>query len=200
MNMPNNTDLKALWNRQASPVPDSKEIYARANSYKKNQTITLVRMNVLLILTSVFIIWVVWTAKPQMLSTKIGTVMVIMAMVIHLAVYNRIIPLLKKVNDHTNINEYLQNLLKLKAKQRFLQTTMTNLYYVLLSSGMFLYMMEYTGRMKSAWSIVTYGLTFSWIVFSWFYFRRRAIKKHEQAINELIEKFEGLEKQLRSEP
>lgn len=195
--MDSNTDLKELWKRQSGPVPNSKEIFDKANKYKKSQIITLVRTNVLLVLTSVFIIWVVYNARPQMLSTKIGTIMVIMAMVIYLAVYNQIIPLLKKVNDNANINDYLQNLLKLKAKQRFLLTTMTNLYYVLLSAGMFLYMMEYTGRMKSAWSIVTYGLTFSWIIFSWFYFRKRAIRKHEKAMNELIEKFEELERQLK---
>jgi hypothetical protein len=196
MNMASNVNLKELWNRQTGPIPDSKEIFDKANKYKKRHLNILIRTNILLVLTSLFITWVVYAAQPQMISTKIGTVLVIIAMTIYLAVYNRMIPLLRKVNDDTSSHEYLQNLLKLNTKQKFLQTTMTNVYYILLSAGIFLYMIEYALRMKLVWGIVTYALTFAWLIFSWFYFRAKAIKKQERAINELIEKFEVLEKQL----
>ncbi len=194
--MDSNTDLKELWSRQAGTVPDSKEIFEKANKYKKEHMMLLIRTNILLVLTSAFIAWVVYSARPQMISTRIGSVLVIMAMLVYLGVYNRMIPLLKNVSHDTSSQEYLQNLLKLNAKQKFLQSTMMNMYYILLSTGVFLYMIEYVLKMKAVWGILTYVLTFAWLVFSWFYFRKRAIRKQEKAMNELIEKFGDLERQL----
>jgi hypothetical protein len=196
MNMPDNVNLKELWGRQAGTMPDTKEIFAKANRYKKKHLLKLLFTNGLLALTTAYITWIIIHYQPAMPSTRIGALLVIMAMIIYLLAYNRMIPLLLKANNNNNVNEYLKNLLKLNVKQKFLQTTMMNLYFILLSAGMFLYLIEFTLRMKLLWGILTYVLTFGWVVFSWFYFRAKAIRKQQKTMNELIEKFENLSKQL----
>jgi len=101
-----------------------------------------------------------------------------------------------KIGYEINSNEYLKQLLKLKAKQLFLQSTMLNIYFILLSTGICMYMYEYTSRMTFLWAVISYGLTLLWIAVNWFYFRPRTIKKQQTKINELISKFEKLSQQL----
>ncbi len=92
--------------------------------------------------------------------------------------------------------DYLQQLLSLKRKQQFLQGIMTNLYFILLSTGLFLYMIEYTMRMKLSMGIVCYAITAGWIAFNWFYIKPKTIRKQREKIDGLINKFTLLTKQL----
>lgn len=103
---------------------------------------------------------------------------------------------LKSNNYEMDTLHYLQQLLKLKAKQLFLQTTILNVYFILLSLGICLYMYEYTYRMTMLWATVIYGVTLSWIALNWFVFRPLTIRKQQKILNELIEKFEKINNQL----
>jgi hypothetical protein len=71
-----------------------------------------------------------------------------------------------------------------------------NLYFILLSIGIGLYMYEYTSRMKPIWGIVTYGITFIWILFNWFYLRPKQINKQKAKLDTIISKFEMVSNQL----
>lgn len=99
--------------------------------------------------------------------------------------------------DNTkNNNDYLQTLMTLKTKQKYMQTTMLGFYFITLSIGICLYMYEYTSRMTTVWAIFTYLITLMWIGFNWFYLRPKTIKKQQTKLNELISKFGNLNKQL----
>lgn len=101
-----------------------------------------------------------------------------------------------KADYSISSNEYLQQLLKLQARQLFLQTTIMNGYFILLSAGLFLYMLEYAGRMHWPAALACYVITFAWIAFNWFYFRPKTIRKQQAKLKELIGKYELLNKQL----
>ena len=73
---------------------------------------------------------------------------------------------------------------------------MLNIYCILLSAGLFLYLIEYTLRMELIWAIASYAVTFLLIVIVWFDFRLRKIKKQQAIINGLIVKLEVLDRQL----
>ncbi|MBL4716740.1 MAG: hypothetical protein JKX95_08900 [Bacteroidia bacterium] len=197
--MNNKDDFKELWSKQESSlIPDTKDIIDKASQFKKKKLFELYVMNILLALTSIFIIWIWYYYQPEMITTKIGIVLTIVAMFSYLVVYNKIFPLLKQVDSQINSSQYLNQLLKLKEKQLFLQKTMLSLYFALLSTGLGLYMIEYATRMTFIWACFTYGITFTWIAFNWFYLRPRSMKKQQRKINELINKFENLHKQFQS--
>ncbi|HNF48990.1 MAG TPA: hypothetical protein PLF48_06390, partial [Chitinophagales bacterium] len=90
----------------------------------------------------------------------------------------------------------LDNLLALKRKQQQLQTTILNLYFILLSSGILLYMIEPSLRMTVFWRIMSYALSIIWFLFCWFYLRPRQTKKQQSKLDELIKKYELLQSQL----
>ena len=194
--MNDSTDLKALWRRQESVMPDIESVFEKAKQYKKKNLIKLLATNLLLLATSVFIGCIWYFCQPQMLTTKIGISLVILAMAIYMVVYNQMLPLLLNAGDTNDTSHYLKNLFKIKAQQKFLLTTMLNLYYLMLSTGIFLYLLEFAPLTLNVWSVVVYTLSFGWILFSWFYFRKKEMKKREKTIDELINKFEAIERQL----
>ncbi|MCT2562474.1 hypothetical protein [Chryseobacterium herbae] len=195
--MATNIDFKNLWKQQTAEKPSIEELLGRLKKFKNENLRKLLITNVLLILTSLFIGFIWYYYQPQLISTKIGIVLVILAMVIFLFAYNKLFSPIYKLDSTQTNAEYLQSLYSLKSKQKFMQTTMLNLYFIMLFAGISLYMYEYASRMEMIYAVLTYGLTFLWIAFNWFYLRPKTIKKQQEKLNGLINKFEEINEQLK---
>ena len=194
--MIDNINFKDLWAKQTYIVPNPENLIADIKKMKESNLRKLVFTNLLLIATSIFII-IIWAYyQPQLLTTKIGIILIILAMVIFLFAYNKSLSLFKNHSNSQSNSDYLKNLLAIKAKQKFMETTMLNLYFILLSLGIGLYMYEYASRMKPIWGIVTYAITFIWILFNWFYLRPKQINKQRAKLDAIISKFEMVNNQL----
>lgn len=195
--MDNSTiDFTAIWQQRKADQPNIDELLNKFNRFKKNNLKKLIISNVLLITTIVFTILIWYKYQPQYLTTKIGIVLVILAMIIFLLVYNKQFSSFNKIDDTQTINDYLKSLTELKTKQKYIQTTMLSLYFIMLSLGIGLYLYEYTLMMTIFWTIFVYGITLTWIGFNWFYIRPKIIKKQQVKLDELINTFEAVKKQL----
>lgn len=192
----NNIDFKDLWKQQSLSPPNMEELMARLKQFKKAGLRSLWKTNILLFATAVFIIFIWYYYQPQFISTKIGIVLVILAMIMYVVVYNGLLRIYKDIDTTQTNQEYLQKLILIKRKQQFMQSTVLSWYFVLLLSGICLYMYEYVSRMTVFYALVTYGITLLWIGLNWFYLRPKQIKKNQEKINELIVKFEDINKQL----
>lgn len=197
--MENNIDFKNLWKQQAVTPPDIQDLFTKLKHFKRVSMRKLIITNVLLIATSVFILFIWYRFQPEFISTKIGIVLVILAMVIYLFVYNKLAVFFKTIDDTQSNSEYLKKLISIKAKQHFLQSTMLSVYFIMLGLGLSLYMYEYASRMTILWAIVTYAVTLGWIGFTWFYLRPKEIKKEQTRVNNLIAKFEAVNEQLNAD-
>lgn len=195
--MENNIDLKALWNQQPVPVADGEVVIKKVNKLKSLRIRNLVITNVCLMATSVFIGWIWFYYQPQFVTTKVGIVLAIAAMVMYLFVFNKLIPLYRAL-DAAQLNQsYLNNLLQIRQREQFLQTTIMNLYFIMLSAGLGLYMYEYASRMEAVWALTAYGFTGCWIAFSWFYIRPRQIRKSREKIEPAIQQVQAILQQLK---
>lgn len=199
--MENNSpiDLKELWNRQPSPAPDKKDLFKKIDRLKASGLKKILLINICLGLTSAFIIFIWIYFQPQFLSTKIGIVLTILAMVIFLFMQNRSIPLYKKVNEAQSNNAYLSNLLAIKQTEQFLQTRLLNVYFVLLTLGIGLYMYEYTSRMSLPAGIAAYAITLAWMAFNWFVLRPKQIQKNKRKIEPVIQQLEEMKTRLKED-
>lgn len=197
--MSNNIDFKALWQQQPVIEPDMKDLMNRLRQFKQSNIRRLIVSNILLIATSLFIGFIWYYYQPQFITTKVGIVITILAMVIFISGYNKMFALFNKIDTTNDNTHYLQNLLVIKGKQRFLQHTMMNIYFILLMVGICLYMYEYTSRMTMTAGIIAYATTLAWIAFNWFYLRPKTIKKQQAKLDELIAKFEGINQQIQRE-
>lgn len=194
--MNSNINFNELWAKQKTGEPNKEDLLSKINKFKKSNLKRLIIINLLLIITSLFIIFIWVYYQPQMITTKIGIVLTILAMVIFVIANNQSFALFRKTTTTQSNSEYMKNLIAIKAKQQFMQTTMLNLYFVLLSTGIGLYMYEYTQLMTAFWGIFAYGITSIWILFNWFYLRPKQIKKQQSKLDEIIGKFKMLNEQL----
>lgn len=197
--MSTSPDFKYLWNKQEVAPPDLKDLFEKTRRFRSRHLRKLLLTNILLTATAAFIGYIWYNYHPQMISTKTGMVLVLGAMLSFLFVYNGWLPFLKKVEDSSNTQLYLEQLLKLKEKQRFLQTTMLSVYFLMLSLGIFLYMIEPVSQMSRGWAIFSYGITLLWVCFNWFFIRPRNIRKQEQKINALIADYQAITAQLKQD-
>ncbi|MBO9201568.1 MULTISPECIES: hypothetical protein [Niastella] len=194
--MSSNINFKDLWKQQPVIEPDMKDLVNRLHQFKQSNIRRLIMTNILLIATSLFIGFVWYYYQPKFITTKMGIVITVLAMVIYLFVYNKMAALFNKIDNTSDNTHYLQKLIIIKGKQRFLQHTMMNLYFAMLMTGICLYMYEYTSRMTMTAGIITYAVTLTWFIFNWFYIRPKTIKKQQAKLDDLISKFDGINKQI----
>ncbi|WP_426476030.1 hypothetical protein ACP3T3_11565 [Chryseobacterium sp. CBSDS_008] len=195
--MATNIDFKNIWKQQTSSKPNMEELLGNLKKFRNQNLRRLIFANIGLITTSLLILFIWYRYQPQMITTKIGIVLVILAMVMFLFVYNKMFMVFYKIDQTQSNNEYLQSLYVVKNKQKFMQTTILNLYFIILFLGICFYMYEYTSRMTLGSGILTYAVTSAWIAFNWFYLRPRTIKKQQGKLDELINKFEEINNQLK---
>lgn len=194
--MNNNIDFKALWQQQLVIKPDMKDLMNRLHQFKQSNIRRLIKTNILMIATSLFIGSIWYYYQPQFITTKLGIIIIILSMAIFLLAYNKMFKLFNKTDDTSDNTHYLQHLIFIKGKQRFLQHTMMNVYFIMLMTGICLYMYEYTARMPMMGGIITYAVTLIWIGFNWFYLRPKTIKKQQAKLDDLISKFEEINQQI----
>ena len=192
-------DFKALWSNEESRVPDVKEIIEKAGQLTFKTRKTIWRQYILLSLTAIFIVFIWWYFQPKMLTTKIGIVLIIVAIISFLTAAGKLLPLLFKVDLETDSRQYLNQLIHIRHKQEFLNKTMLNCYFILLSLGVSLYMIEYVKRGTIIFQLMAYGVTFLWLAFNWFYIRPKTVKKQQKAINDVISKLDALNGQMTKE-
>jgi len=194
--MNDNFNLKEIWLKQKIGEPNLAELLEKLNKYKYSNLRKLMLSNLLLVLTSAFIIYIWIQYQPQFLSTKLGIILVILAMVMFLFSNNKNMIGFTKIDNALTSNDCLKSLIDFNNKQKYIQKTVLSLYFIMLSIGLLFYFYEYTSRMSLLGSFSAYSITAIWIGFNWFYIRPKSIKKQQMKLDELIEKFEDLNNQL----
>lgn len=189
-------NFKDLWQKQTSIQPGIEDLRLKLKYFKQRNVRKIIITNILLLTTCAFIIFIWYYFQPRLITTKLGIILSVLAMLIFLFSYNKLFSVYNRIDQSETNNNYLKNLIELKNRQKFIQTTMMNLYFLLLSTGVCLYMIEYTSRMPLIWQLFSYLIFFAWIAFNWFYIRPRTIKKQNIKLDELIEKFKDINAQL----
>lgn len=190
--MTNNIDLKNLWGQQdAGPKPDISEVVKKARHLKTKIRNQLLLKNILLAATVVFISFIGIWGDFALFTTRIGIILIIIAIVSYVAVSNGLLMSLFKSNPEANNFTYLTELLSIRKKQEYLQGKMLRLYFILLSAGMLSYMIEFLLRMTLLWATVTAIITFGWIAINWLYIMPKIVKKQQGMLNDMIAKLEA---------
>lgn len=197
--MENNIDFKDLWKKQSISQPSINELLAKLKHFKKTSLRRLILTNAMLIATCVLILLIWYYYQPQFLSTKIGIVLNVAIMAIYLLVYNRLFDAYKELDNTDSNVAYLQKLIAIKTKQKFLQSKMLSIYFVVLGLGTCLYMYEYASMMSFLWGFFVYAVLLFWMGFVWFYLRPRQIVKENSKIDTLIDTFQRINNQLKAD-
>lgn len=194
--MEDNIDLKNIWHQQRFDHPDLETTIQEIKQYKRKGMKKTIFINLSLIATVVLVGFFWYYFQPQFMTTKIGTLLIILAIVIFIYYFNKLSKVIQQLDTSQSNSEYLKNLNDILNRQKFIQTKVMSLYFILLSAGVCLYLYEYVLLMPPLMRIIAYLITLVWIGVNWFYFRPKMIKKQEAKINGLIKKFEDISRQI----
>jgi predicted signal transduction protein with EAL and GGDEF domain len=190
-------DINKIWKSQDVPQPDLEGLRAKMNTFRSKRIRKVWFTNVALILTGSFVLAIGFSVNPKFVTTWIGIILTVLSMLIVLVVYTKILPLYKSLNSHSSNQEYMDTLLAIKQKEAFLTKKMLNLYFIFLSVGIGLYMIEYVMMMELKWGIFAYAVTTIWFGLNWFVFRPKQIKKQQEGLTSIIRDLENVSGQLK---
>ncbi|EKU88172.1 hypothetical protein [Bacteroides oleiciplenus] len=190
--MGNDIDIRELWNKQMVPVVDQSDIFGKIESFRKKRIRRTIILNVVLLLTILFIIFIWVHFKPQLMSTKIGIILSVLPMGMVLVFNNGLTSLYRKIDEKQSNMDYLNALLEVRSREYIMQTKLMNLYFILLSAGIGLYMYEYTLNRSLIFGVAAYSVVLLWIGFNWFFLRPRMIEKNKRKMEDLIKQIKRL--------
>jgi len=191
-------DFKALWNKQPIDAqPDIKQLIMKAERLKRTYRFKLILLNLVLLATIAITIYSNNTIVNEWLISKIGAALMLLAYISYLVAYNQLIPVLFKTNPEINNQEYLNQLITINKKSAFLDTVMTNIYFALLSSGLFLFLVQPFTHMALINGIVFYAVTALCMAFAWFYLKPIGMRKRQKRFDDMIAKLEAVTGQLK---
>jgi hypothetical protein len=196
--MSSNIDLRAIWLQQnAIAKPDVNEVIKRSVQLKKKARNKLLWVNALLLATIIYYVWLFsFGYHTAMVTTRIGSALVILGFVAYLVVSNGLLLNLFKSHPEADSFAYLTELLTIRRKQEFVQTKVMTLYLLTLCVGMSLCMIEWVINLGFLWGGILYLCLFAWIAFIYFYLKPRTIKKQRAEWGTIIEKLQAINDQL----
>ncbi|RFM30109.1 hypothetical protein [Deminuibacter soli] len=195
--MNNFDDLQQLW-QQAAPVetPDAGEVIRQCKKQQRQMIAKGAGLSLLFLGTLVFIILIPIRVPFKLVSTTIGTILVVLAVAAALVVNTGLFAMLLRTSGNTADNvTYLNGLKRYEQRLRFMHTRGISIYFILLGTGMLLYMYEFL-RHNVLTAAAGYALAVGWMLFVWIYIRPRSIKKQTAAITGMISRLENITGQM----
>jgi len=190
-------DFKSLYQSQETgPVPDVKEVVKKAAVLKRKMLFKLLSVNGLLAGTAALIVLILTHHPAQDLTTKFGSILIIMAIVSYLTVSNRAISLLFRVIPDLDNHAFLNLLISIQRKQQFLHKTMLRVYFILLSTGIFLAMIESAIKMGLMNCMLIYSGVILWIALNWLVVMPKSVKKQEKEFDTILGNLHRINAQL----
>lgn len=190
-------DFKALWNKEAAKDrPDINVLLKKAGGLRKAVRIRVLAQSAVLLSSVAILVFRGVKMEHRQLTTTIGFVMMVVAMVSYVIASNQLLPMLFKSNVGASSQEYLRQLIRIKRKLEFLDKVMVNIYFSLLFVGLFLGTLQFTTNISIAWAALYYVITFGLMTGCWVYSRRTWIRKKQKSLTDVIEKLEAVNGQL----
>jgi len=189
--------LMSVW--QAQPKQDQLSVDEVLRQVKKGiRSITsqlywgIVAMGAVLALTFLILFFFVF----QSWLTYVGITIMLVTMLLYSIMIIRNYRILNKRDSTLNPTEYLQDLKEYQKNRAKVAGWFYYLYVLLISLGLSLYFVEVLRNSTILYKVLIYGLTFVWIMFLTFYYKKRIFKNEEEKLNLIIEKLERLQGQF----
>lgn len=191
--MKNFDDIKNVWQTSGEEnLPGAKEIILSIQKARRKMIRRNVIGGIILGFTFFYICLIGWHYHFEQWTTRAGLVITLLAVLLGIIFNTRLVHLLLKQGNLTLDNAaYLHQLINFRNTQRIIRTWGITLYFILLTLGIMLYMLEFAQH-SLYFGIISYTLTIVWIGFSWFYIRRKNIAQQEKEIRDQIENIEKI--------
>ncbi len=191
MNMQDFDNIQKLWQSgKDNDLPDANTIVKQIKRTHRKMLRKNIIGVVIMALTFFWVGFVGWYFHFEQWTTKAGIIIVLVAILLGVFFNSRLMQLLLRKSDPASENRmFLQQMIRYRNVQQAIRQKGILPYYILLTTGLCLYMIEFAKR-SLLFGIIAYTLTLGWIVFTWFYFHRKIAQRQEQQLNEQINRLE----------
>ena len=191
-------ELENLWKQSETKIPPQKTNISKIKNNRMKLKNTYTKGAILLILTGIFILGLM-----IFLDSNIKTILVVSSMIIiSITCFLQAALMLFTANEIAKIDETQTPTSHLKQWQSFrvFQKKQRHwnmpVYYTLLSIALGVYMYELLKNVDLWKMILTFAITYSWMLFAYFYLGKKEIKKQDAKLDGIISELKSLENQF----
>jgi uncharacterized membrane protein YbjE (DUF340 family) len=191
-------ELENLWKQSETKIPPQKTNISKIKNNRMKLKNTYTKGAILLILTGIFILGLM-----IFLDSNLKTILVVSSMIIiSITCFLQAALMLFTANEIAKIDETQTPTSHLKQWQSFrvFQKKQRHwnmpVYYTLLSIALGVYMYELLKNADLWKMILTFAITYSWMLFAYFYLGKKEIKKQDAKLDGIISELKSLENQF----
>lgn len=192
-------DLENLWKQSETEVPPKTPDISKIKNNRMKLKNTYKKGAVLLILTGILILVLMTTFDAKIRTFPIISSMIIISLICFLQAGLMIFTANKisKIEETQTPGLHLQQWQQFRLFQKKQRHWNMPVYYTLLSIALAVYLY---GLLKNAdaWKmILTFAVTYAWILFAYFYLGKKEVKKQDAKLDSIIAELNGLENQFK---
>ncbi|HQC06465.1 MAG TPA: hypothetical protein PK067_05540 [Kaistella chaponensis] len=191
-------ELENLWKQSETKIPPQKTNISKIKNNRMKLKNTYTKGAILLILTGIFILGLM-----IFLDSNLKTILVVSSMIIiSITCFLQAALMLFTANEIAKIDETQTPTSHLKQWQSFrvFQKKQRHwnmpVYYTLLSIALGVYMYELLKNADLWKMILTFAITYSWMLFAYIYLGKKEIKKQDAKLDGIISELKSLENQF----
>ncbi|MBU4538379.1 MAG: hypothetical protein L6264_11495 [Weeksellaceae bacterium] len=191
-------ELENLWKQSETEVPAKNPAISKIKNNRMKLKNTYTKGAILLILTGIVILILMTTFDAKIKTTPIISSMVIISLTcflqagLMLFTANKISKIDETQTPGLHLKQW-QNFRLFQKKQRHWNMPV---YYVLLSIALGVYMYELLKTVDLWKMILAFAITYSWMLFAYFYLGKKEVKKQDGKLDGIIAELKSLENQF----
>lgn len=191
-------DLENLWKQSETKVPVQNTNISKIKNNRMKLKNTYTKGAILLILTGIFILGLM-----IFLDSNLKTILVVSSMIIiSITCFLQAALMLFTANEIAKIDEtqtptfHLKQWQNFRAFQKKQRHWNMPVYYTLLSIALGVYMYELLKNADLWKMILTFAITYPWMLFAYIYLGKKEIKKQDAKLDGIISELKSLENQF----
>lgn len=191
-------NLEELWKSSEIKIPAKNHQISTIKNNRMKLKNTYTKGAILLLATGILIMILLASFDAELQTIPLISSMVIISLVCFLQAALMIFTAQKisSIDETKTPATHLQQWLKFREFQKKLRHWNMPVYYILLSLSVGVYMYELLKNVDFWKMFLAFAVTYSWLVFAYFYLGKKEIKKQDAKMEGIISELKNLEKQF----
>lgn len=187
-------NLKEIWSQQKETVvPDVSQIISKAKKEKQSMGNKIIIEAAILLLTIVFITWVVASIDFKMMTTFIGVGLMLVTIFAFSVIRLYQVYKLNKIDLTAAPKKVLLQLEQFYAFQQFVSTKCMIAYFILLNLAFVFYFIEVMAPMSILMKIIVLTVFVSWMLIAYFILGKKQKEKEFNKTQRIIDSIKKVE-------
>lgn len=196
--MENFNELQDLWTKAETPAPKKTKNFSQIKTNKMKLQQNQTKQASILVMIGILILLLMFSFDENLQTIGIMSAMIIISTVCFLQAalmfYN--VRKINAIEETKTPSVHLQQWLNFREFQKKQRHWNMPVYYILLSVALAVYLYELLKEAEMWKMILTFAVTYSWMLIAYFYFGRSEVKKQDAKMDVIIAELKELDTQF----